>query len=103
MTTPRWLARPENLATKARAIWDFYAPGVAREGYLSAKTAEQFKFFCRLLVLARDAADALEADGVLIGNEAGAKKSHPAAEILFKAQERAEPLLRLFGLHGDAR
>jgi hypothetical protein len=96
MTRPLWLRDPR-LNGRALEFWELHAPDAYRSGHLTRQNVEQFRSLARLLALAEQAAQEIEAAGVSVRTGSGAIRPNPACNILLAAQKAAEPLLAEFG------
>jgi P27 family predicted phage terminase small subunit len=97
VTAPNWLRHPTGLSRDSQEIWAHYAPGLRRNGSLTAENAEVLKAACRALAVAKAAEGQIEAEGVLIRSNTGIRKN-PAVGVLFEAQRAAQALLKEFRL-----
>lgn len=103
MTRPNWLRPPDNLDEGSLRYWNYYANGLWRAGKLTADNVENFKKLCRLLTLADTAGAEIGVAGIVAAANAGAKTRNPAVGVLLEAHRQTAPLLRQFGLDGNAR
>jgi P27 family predicted phage terminase small subunit len=95
---PKWRADPPGLVGEARKVWDYHAAALAAAGNLSPGNAEEFASLCRLIAIARAAQTEIDRDGITILLPSGAKRPHPAANLLLRAERQLRPLLQQFGL-----
>jgi hypothetical protein len=85
------------------SYWNYYASGLWRAGKLTADNVENFKTLCRLLALADAIGTEIGAARTMAAANAGEMSRSPAVGILLQAHRQTAPLLRQFGLVGNAR
>ena len=98
VTKPRWACVPDDLSDAAKRYWRRYESDFRTAQTLTPATIEKFKFLCQLLAMCDRAAADIEANGVTVASQSGARKQNPALAVLLEAQREATKLLDDFGL-----
>lgn len=100
--TPREMPdKPEVVAADERLseLWDSVVPEFSNAGLLSKVDALQLELTLRHVLVARDAYDVVEAEGVVVKDAAiaGGMKKHPAEQVLRSESEMAQRGLQQMG------